>query len=192
MNNGFLDINPDLILIVTFKPLKKHMKAFWYKLEPEKENNILGRTVECERVRNVYMVEYLSDKDLAYFREKAGIHICPSLAEGYGHYINEGRCNKSLVITTDASPMNELITDKDRLIKVHKKIPSHKYINWLKFLYKGKAPVNFIDYDSFSLVIKNVLKMNKTTIKQKINKDHKNFINDTIFYRKELLKFINY
>lgn len=37
--------------------------------------------------------------------------LCPSSIEGYGHYINQARAAGGVIISTDAHPMNELITD---------------------------------------------------------------------------------
>ena len=63
-----------------------------------------------------FRTEPLSFKDLVNLKYQIGIHLCPSMAEGFGHYINEGRITKSLVITTNLAPMNELIDSESGVL----------------------------------------------------------------------------
>ncbi|KAJ8524789.1 hypothetical protein ON010_g16327 [Phytophthora cinnamomi] len=51
--------------------------------------------------------------------------LCPSTQEGYGHYIDQARASGGVIITTDAHPMNELISSKDMGVLVKTKRESH-------------------------------------------------------------------
>jgi hypothetical protein len=59
---------------------------------------------------NLIVHEYLSPEAMRNLSAAAGVWICLSSTEGYGHYLNEGRAASALVVTTDLAPMNEMVT----------------------------------------------------------------------------------
>lgn len=51
----------------------------------------------------------LPEPELRTLQMQARIHLCPSIAEGFGHVLNEARATGAVLITVDAPPMNELV-----------------------------------------------------------------------------------
>lgn len=59
---------------------------------------------------NIVFRKSPDDHSLISLRQRCGIVFAPSEAEGFGHVILEGMAYSSVVVTTDAPPMNELVT----------------------------------------------------------------------------------
>ena len=77
---------------------------------------------------------YLSKEDLKQVMNEHEVHLCPSLSEGWGHYIAEALSCGACVITTDAAPMNELVTkSRGILVPWYRSVPRHLGMNyWVK------------------------------------------------------------
>lgn len=59
---------------------------------------------------NITFTDHIvTDSEKCAMMQDAGIHLCPSIVEGYGHYINEARAVGAMIITANTPPMNELI-----------------------------------------------------------------------------------
>jgi glycosyltransferase involved in cell wall biosynthesis len=52
---------------------------------------------------------YLDDAQLRREQNACLFHLCPSLTEGWGHYLVEGLSVGAVVVSVDAAPMNELV-----------------------------------------------------------------------------------
>ena len=64
-----------------------------------------------------HRVDYLPDTELRHLQNSHRFHLCPSEAEGFGHYLMEGLGAGAVVLATDAAPMNELVSvDRGLLI----------------------------------------------------------------------------
>jgi Glycosyl transferases group 1 len=58
----------------------------------------------------------VDEETLRLMQNETAIHLCPSEAEGFGHVIVESMSVGALIITTDAPPMNEIITAANGLL----------------------------------------------------------------------------
>lgn len=57
-----------------------------------------------------HLVDYLDAARLQRLQNAHRFHLCPSEAEGFGHYLMEGMGIGAVVLATDAAPMNEMVT----------------------------------------------------------------------------------
>ena len=83
-----------------------------------------------------YIKERLEIDDLQKLMNYCGVHICCSETEGFGHYIQEAKSCQSIVITTNAPPMNSFIDnsfgyliDVDKNVICNDTLSSKFYIN---------------------------------------------------------------
>ena len=94
----------------------------------------------CNTVLEYNVIEFL--------QSVADVHMCPSLIEGWGQYIDEGRRSKAVVLTLNAPPMNELISNNFSGILVNSsRGPSMKQLlpsGWTQYFTKDKEYNKFL------------------------------------------------
>ena len=74
-----------------------------------------------------YIKTRVEDVDIYY--NDPYVHICPSIAEGYGHYINDARQCGQIIITTDRHPMIDLVKDNESGIIINT-LKTNEYIGF--------------------------------------------------------------
>lgn len=65
------------------------------------------------RMSNIHWHSYADDVLLREMIRSYAFHLCPSLAEGWGHYIHEAKSCGAVILTTDADPMNTFFERRD-------------------------------------------------------------------------------
>ena len=99
----------------------------------------LGQPLDqpLERVGSVYRCGYLSTDLKNWLQSVAAVHVCPSMVEGWGQYIDEGRRAGAVVVTLDAAPMNELIDASSGVLVPATRGPPLRSLvspDWTKYL----------------------------------------------------------
>ena len=111
-------------------------------------NNTTLPNFETIDYSSVYFCNTVLDYSIIQFLQSVvEVHMCPSLIEGWGQYIDEGRRAKAVVLTLDAAPMNELVKDGTTgiLVKASKGPPMRQLLppGWTQYFTKNK------DYNKF-------------------------------------------
>ncbi len=116
--------------------------------------------------------ELLPSEKFIELKNKIGIHLCPSIVEGFGHYINEARKVKSLVITSNMGPMNEMINSSSGFL-----------INCDQFLKKkNNSDLCIINEDNMYNIIKEVVNTPLEKRKDMIDLAYKNYEDDSQYF----------
>lgn len=71
---------------------------------------------DWNRTNVCHINQRLEDAELKRLQNSAGLHLCPSDVEGYGHTIAEAMSCAAVVVTNDSPPMNELVTESRGLL----------------------------------------------------------------------------
>jgi glycosyltransferase involved in cell wall biosynthesis len=78
-----------------------------------------------------HCVEYVAPETLRELQNAHAFHLCPSEAEGWGHYIVEGMGVGAVVVTVDAPPMNELVSpERGLLVACHEAGTMGHTVTW--------------------------------------------------------------
>jgi hypothetical protein len=96
------------------------------------------------KIEHSFIIDRMERNLMINHMNERGIHLCLGEAEGFGHYINEGRSSKAVCVVMDSPPMNELITkDNGILVKA-----SH-FENPADRKQDGVLPLSVADRNTF-------------------------------------------
>ena len=138
---------------------------------------------------NITIFNKLPTDEYQQLVNKAGIVLCCSMTEGFGHYISESKYYGNVILTTDAAPMNELIT----LPELRVKAVSRGFIkDYDVRSYMMPAPVYGVDPDDFAKKFISVYNLkNKTPIRKALHESYVKNDSLAISNFKSALKNIN-
>jgi len=116
-----------------------------------------------------YITDVLSEEELIKVMNEHGIHICCSETEGFGHYIQEAKSCKSVVITTNGGSMNEFINDTNGfLVDICKKEKLSECLGE-KFI---------VDSDRLNNIVKFSILQNEEIIEKKCKSARNSFLHN--------------
>lgn len=85
---------------------RKHPE--WPRLTVLQSPRSAGQVTQAPNI--VHRIDFVPDDELRHIQNAHRFHLCPSEAEGFGHYLVEALGTGAVVTTLDAPPMNEMVT----------------------------------------------------------------------------------
>ena len=148
-----------------------------------------------EKVGSIYLCnQNLDIKIIRFLQNIAGIHICPSAIEGWGQYIDEGRRTKSVVLTLNAPPMNELIDEKTGILVPSMKGPSIIEIlpsHWTKYLSKlANTNTYTATINNMYIKIQDIIKLSESEKRKMGENAFAKSSKDYEFFEKNFMKLL--
>jgi hypothetical protein len=147
-------------------------------------------TITCEKqcyknIENLVKNKKLPDNIILYkdlipidqyikLKNKIGIHITPSLTEGFGHYINEARIVGSTILTSNYPPMNELVNSESGILVECNEL----------LVKRNKTKICFINENNLLEGVRQIVGMS-TKEKKKLGQNaYNSYIKDKEYFRK--------
>jgi Glycosyl transferases group 1 len=126
----------------------KDILNFWKDNPHLPKITVVAHGIDISKYKSCSNIEvfgdYIEDCRVKQLQNQIGIHICLSEAEGFGHFIVEAMSSRACIVTTNAPPMNELISlERGYLVDVFKEQQVENYF------YKKY----FFDYEIFKATI---------------------------------------
>lgn len=126
-----------------------------------------------------WITDRMPVRKLLQLQNRCGIHLCLSETEGFGHYLMEAMSTSAVVITTDAPPMNEFITDKRCLVPYFKTENCKLAIRY------------FADPDELRNVVQNLMSLSPKELKEIGKKNRATYLQKTKEFEKNLKTLLN-
>lgn len=70
-------------------------------------------------VNVTHIASRMADRRLRRLQNECAVHVCPSEVEGFGHTLMEAMSCGAVLITTDAPPMDEMVSQEEAFLVPH-------------------------------------------------------------------------
>ncbi len=130
------------------------------------------------KVSNIdHVVGHLDDARLRRMQNQHQFHLCPSEAEGFGHYLMEGLSVGAIVLATDGAPMNELVTPERGVL-----------IRPARTGMLNLAPRYFVDISGIEAAVETVLQLDTARLASMAGAARRFFLDNDRAFRSRLLQ----